>query len=44
MEPPSSNAGDFLFNEQTVFEEVDTPFTGTLSSIKLKKNFFTIPN
>ncbi|OQV16163.1 WD repeat-containing protein 24 [Hypsibius exemplaris] len=28
MEPTSGNAGDFLFNEQTVFEEVDTPFTG----------------
>ena len=28
LDQPSSNTGDFLFNEQTVFEEVDTPFTG----------------
>ena len=42
MEPPSSNAGDFLFNEQTVFEEVDTPFTGTLFSIKFEKKTFFI--
>lgn len=28
LDPSSSNMGDFLFNEQTAFEEVDTPFTG----------------
>ncbi|GAU97749.1 hypothetical protein RvY_08990-2 [Ramazzottius varieornatus] len=41
MEPQSSNTGDFLFNEQTVFEEVDSPFV--VAEPVDEESFHTLP-